>query len=142
MIVAHILNQKGREVATIEPQQTLTAAVSVLSGRKVGALVVAGSDLKIQGIISERDVVKMLGRTGPGCLNDAVSKHMTAKVVTCAGDDTIDEVMRRMTEGRFRHMPVERDGKLDGIISIGDVVKARLQQLAQESEALRAYING
>ncbi|HRK23588.1 MAG TPA: CBS domain-containing protein [Beijerinckiaceae bacterium] len=142
MIVAHILNQKGREVATVEPGQPVSDVVSVLGTRSYGALVVSGSDRRIQGIISERDVVKLLARSGAGALSEPVSKHMTAKVVTCAADDTIDQVMQAMTKGRFRHMPVEHDGKLNGIISIGDVVKARLEQLANESEALRAYING
>lgn len=141
MIVAHILNQKGRDVATIEPQKTLSDAVAILGSRKFGALVVAGSDRKIQGIISERDVVKVLARSGPGALGDLISQHMTTTVITCAGDDTIDHVMQEMTKGRFRHMPVEHDGKLNGIISIGDVVKARLEQLATEAQALRDYIN-
>jgi CBS domain-containing protein len=140
MIVAHILSAKGRDVATIEPSSSVSDAVSILGLRKIGALVVAGSDRRIQGIISERDVVKVLARSGVAALNDPVSAHMTSKVVTCTGGDTIDQVMEMMTSGRFRHMPVEESGALAGIVSIGDIVKARLEQMAQESNALRQYI--
>lgn len=142
MIVAHILNQKGRDVATITPDKTLGDVVLVLGNRKIGALVVTDVDRRIIGIISERDVVKVLARAGAGALNDPVSTHMTAKVISCGADDSIDSVMQEMTKGRFRHMPVEHEGKLNGIISIGDVVKFRLEQLAAESQALREYING
>lgn len=141
MIVSHILDQKGRDVATIAPGASMSEVVSVLGTRRFGALVVAGADRKIAGIVSERDVVKVLAREGAGILNDPVSKHMTAKVITCAPDDTIEMVMQAMTNGRFRHMPVSRGGVLDGIISIGDVVKARIEQMAQESQALREYIH-
>ncbi len=142
MIVAHILNQKGRDVATISPDKTLGDVVAALGSRKIGALVVAESDRRILGIVSERDVVKVLAKSGAAALAEPVVSHMTAKVVSCAPDDSIDMVMQEMTKGRFRHMPVEHEGKLSGIISIGDVVKFRLDQLAAESQALRDYING
>lgn len=141
MIVSHILDQKGREVATISPAATMADVVNALGTRRFGALVVADADRKIAGIVSERDVVKVLARDGAGILNDPVSRHMTAKVITCAADDTIESVMQAMTNGRFRHMPVARGDILDGIISIGDVVKARIEQMANESQALREYIN-
>ena len=141
MIVSHILGQKGRDVATVSAEASVTDAVQILGARKVGALVVANPGRDILGIISERDVVKLIARLGVAALGEPVSKHMTAKVVTCAPDDTINTVMERMTAGRFRHMPVEEGGKLAGIISIGDVVKARLDQMANESQALREYIN-
>lgn len=141
MIVAHILSQKGRDVATIEPAKTMTDAVAVLGKSKLGALVVSEADGKILGIISERDIVKVLARDGAGALADPVAKHMTKAVVTCAADDTIDLVMQAMTKGRFRHMPVADNGILGGIISIGDVVKARIDEMASESQALREYIN-
>lgn len=140
MIVSHILAGKGRDVATINPTDSLNDAVQILGTRKIGALVVADSVQNILGIISERDVVKVLARSGTGALNEPVSQHMTAKVVTCAAEDTIDMVMEAMTAGRFRHMPVSDEGKLTGIVSIGDVVKARLDEMAQESQALREYI--
>ena len=141
MIVSHILGQKGRDVATVSAEASVTDAVQILGARKVGALVVANPGRDILGIISERDVVKLIARLGVAALGEPVSKHMTAKGVTCAPDDTINTVMERMTAGRFRHMPVEEGGKLAGIISIGDVVKARLDQMANESQALREYIN-
>ena len=141
MIVAHILNQKGRDVATIQPDKTMADVVAILGKRKFGALVVAEADGRILGIVSERDVVKVLARDGAGALGDKVAKHMTSQVVTCAADDTIDLVMQAMTKGRFRHMPVAEAGKLGGIISIGDVVKARIDEMASESQALREYIN-
>ncbi|MCA0422703.1 MAG: CBS domain-containing protein [Proteobacteria bacterium] len=141
MIVSHILDQKGRDVATIAPASTMADVVAVLGTRRFGALVVAEADKKILGIVSERDVVKVLAREGAGILQDPVSKHMTSKVITCAADDTIETVMQAMTNGRFRHMPVARGHILDGIISIGDVVKARIEQMASESQALREYIN-
>ena len=141
MIVSHILAGKGRDVATVAPDSSIADAIQVLGTRKIGALVVAGPDKSIAGILSERDIVKVLARSGTGVLSEPVSQHMTAKVVTCAPDDTIVGVMGSMTSGRFRHMPVEEGGKLAGIISIGDVVKARLDQMAQESAALREYIN-
>lgn len=141
MIVSHILDQKGRDVATIAPGKTMADLVAILGSRRYGALVVAEADGNILGIVSERDVVKVLARDGAGALNDPVSKHMTTKVITCTATDTIEVVMQSMTNGRFRHMPVSTNGKLDGIISIGDVVKARIEQMAQESQALREYIN-
>lgn len=140
MIVSHILEAKGHEVATISPDATVSDAVQVLGTRRIGALVVTDDGRKILGIISERDVVKHLAQSGASALNDAVSKHMTAKVVTCERNDPILAVVEQMTVGRFRHMPVADEGKLVGIVSIGDVVKARLEQMARESEALREYI--
>lgn len=140
MIVSHILNQKGRDVATTRPHLTMADVVRHLSDRKIGALVVTGADGAVLGIVSERDVVKALAMGGAAALGDPLSRYMTAKVVTCAPEDHIDTVMESMTAGKFRHMPVEADGKLAGIISIGDVVKARIEQMASESQALRDYI--
>lgn len=140
MIVSHILGQKGRDVATTRPHLTMNDVVRHLGERRIGALVVTGADGAILGIVSERDVVKAVARGGAGALDDAVSRHMTAKVITCAPDDHIDTVLEAMTAGKFRHMPVEIDGHLAGIISIGDVVKARIEQMASESQALRNYI--
>jgi len=141
MIVSHILVQKGRDVATVSGEASVADAIQILGARKVGALVVSNPGRDILGIISERDVVKLIARAGVAALGEPVSRHMTAKVIACAEEDTIGTVMERMTAGRFRHMPVETDGKLAGIISIGDVVKARLEQMASESQALREYIS-
>ena len=140
MIVSHILAQKGRDVATVSAEASVTDAVQILGARKVGALVVSNPGRDILGIISERDVVKLIARAGVGALGEPVSRHMTAKVISCAPDDTIGTVMERMTAGRFRHMPVEEGGKLAGIISIGDVVKHRVAEIEADAKALRDYI--
>ncbi len=140
MTVNDILSRKGIDVLTIEPTATLAAAVKIMSERRIGALVVTGAGSRIVGIVSERDVVRMLGEKGADVLALPISEAMTRKVVTCATGDTIAEIMERMTAGKFRHVPVVEQGRLGGIVSIGDVVKARLGELEQEHEALRDYI--
>jgi CBS domain-containing protein len=140
MTVNDILLHKGSEVFTIEPVATVAAAVRMLSERRVGALVVTGADLHIVGIISERDIVRVLEENGPVVLSAHVSEIMTRRVVTCDRHETIAEIMGRMTSGKFRHVPVVEQGRLAGIVSIGDVVKARLSELEQEHDALREYI--
>jgi len=139
MTVSRILSTKGREVVTIQPHRTLSEAARVLGERKIGAVVVTGADGQVLGILSERDIVRALVR-GADALQDAVSAHMTAEVITCAPDMLIVDVMEEMTTGRFRHMPVVERGRLSGIISIGDVVKHRLNEMQHETEALRDYI--
>lgn len=138
--VAAILSSKGRSVITISPQRTLHEAVDVLSSRGVGALVVTGVDGAVLGILSERDVVRVLGKEGTRVLDNTVSRIMTARVKTCTPFDTIDDVMEMMTAGRFRHVPVMEDGRLSGIVSIGDVVKHRLAAFETEHRAMRDYI--
>ncbi|MBB3808452.1 CBS domain-containing protein [Pseudochelatococcus contaminans] len=138
--VAAILASKGRSVITISPQRSLHEAVDVLSTRGVGALVVTGVDGAVLGILSERDVVRVLGSDGVRALDNTVSRIMTSRVKTCTPYDTIDELMAMMTEGRFRHVPVIADGKLAGIVSIGDVVKWRLAEFETEHQAMREYI--
>jgi CBS domain-containing protein len=140
MTVQSILSKKGTEVVTIEPTATLAAAVQALSQRRIGALVVTGADRRIVGIISERDIVRVLGEQGTAVLQAPVSETMTRKVVTCTQSETIPEIMERMTSGKFRHVPVAEQGRLIGIVSIGDVVKARLGELEREHDALRDYI--
>jgi CBS domain-containing protein len=145
MLVHQILRAKGHHrdaVLTIGPEHSVTEAVAVMSEKRVGALVVAGAGGRVVGILSERDVVRELGRRGDACLKDKVSAMMTADIVTCAPDDLADQVLARMTAGRFRHMPVMRDGRMIGLISIGDVVKARLDELSMEKEALKGMIMG
>jgi CBS domain-containing protein len=139
MIVAHILASKGRDVATTTADKTISAVVAELSARKIGALVVVERG-RVVGIVSERDIVKAIGLRGAGILDDAVSSIMTRDVVTCGESDTINGVMSRMTRRRFRHMPVVEDGDLVGIISIGDVVKARIEEVEHEADELRTYI--
>jgi CBS domain-containing protein len=138
--VNDILSQKGTQVHTIEPTATLATAVQMLAQRRVGALVVTGADSRIVGIISERDVVRVLDQQGNAVLGAPVAEVMTRKVVTCARNETIAEIMERMTGGKFRHVPVVDQGRLAGIVSIGDVVKARLSELEHEHDALRDYI--
>jgi len=140
MNVKHILSIKGHDVLTIEPAATLAAAVKMLAERRVGALVVTGAGGRIAGIISERDIVRALGENGTAVLSSPVSETMTRKVATCEENDTIVEIMEQMTAGKFRHVPVEDHGRVVGIVSIGDVVKARLGELQQEQDALRDYI--
>lgn len=140
MTVNDILSQKGNQVLTIEPTATLAAAAQMLAQRRIGALVVTGADDRIVGIISERDIVRMLGEKGTAVLGAPLAEAMTRKVVTCARNETIAEIMERMTGGKFRHVPVVEHGRLVGIVSIGDVVKARLGELEYEQDALREYI--
>ena len=140
MTVQAILAHKGSDVVTTEPTATLGDAVHLLNTRRIGALVVTGADRRIVGILSERDIVRTLGERGPAALDDNVGAVMTRKVMTCTEADTIASLMERMTQGKFRHLPVVEQGKLVGVISIGDVVKARLHEMEQESNALKDYI--
>jgi CBS domain-containing protein len=140
MTVKSILSAKGDEVVTIEPNASLTAAVKRLVERNIGALVVTGADSRVVGILSERDIVQQLAASGTAALERPVSEAMTRKVMTCALSDTISSVMERMTQGKFRHLPVVEQSRLAGIVSIGDVVKQRLEQMEREQSALRDYI--
>ena len=140
MTVKRILSGKGNEVLTIEPTAPLAAATKLMSERRFGALVVTGADHRIVGIISERDIVRALGAGGAQVLDAPVAEVMTCKVVTCGERDTIAELMEQMTAGKFRHMPVVQQGKLIGIVSIGDVVKSHVEEIDHEAEAMRDYI--
>lgn len=140
MTVKSILEQKGHDVVTLGPDATLSEAASVLAKAKVGALVITNGDSKIIGILSERDIVRTLAKEGAAALTKPVRESMTAKVKTCTESHTINEVMEIMTSGRFRHLPVERNGLLDGIVSIGDVVKKRIESVEREAEEIRNYI--
>lgn len=139
MTVRAILDGKGHQVVTLSPDATLSAAVKTLGERRIGAaLVMNGSN--IEGILSERDVVRVIGERGPAALDEPVSAVMTRKVKTCSESDTVAEIMEAMTSGRFRHLPVVENGRLVGLISIGDVVKWRVMEYEREQEALRDYI--
>jgi CBS domain-containing protein len=140
MTVARILSEKGREVFTTQPHRTLKEVIDLLASKGVGAVVVSDASMSVLGILSERDVVRVIAQYGAAALDDPVSRHMTAKVITVTRGDTIDHVMQTMTEGRFRHVPVVEDGRLIGIISIGDVVKRHVTMLDSERQALREYI--
>jgi len=140
MTVNDILRHKGHQVITIEPTATVAAAVHTLAQHRIGALVVTGADHHIVGIISERDIVRVLHETGPAVLDTSVSEVMTRKVVTCDRHDTIADIMERMTTGKFRHVPVVEHGRVAGLVSIGDVVKVRVSQLEHEHDAMQEYI--
>lgn len=140
MTVKAILAAKGHDVYTLGPNEKLTAAIRVLSENRIGALVVTNGDRKIVGILSERDIVRCVDAHGAEALEMTVRAAMTPKVNICNEHHTVNEVMEIMTRGRFRHLPVEKDGLLDGIVSIGDVVKRRIEDVERESEEIRAYI--
>jgi CBS domain-containing protein len=140
MSVRAILDHKGRDVATIAADATLADAVRVLAEKRIGALVITGIERTVVGILSERDIVRALARHQGAALQRPVAEFMSRPVVTCTLDDTLAELMQRMTAGRFRHMPVIEHGELAGIVSIGDVVKSRVAEIERESEALKDYI--
>lgn len=140
MTVKAILSQKGSDVLTIDPAATLAAAAKLLAERRIGAVLVTGVDGRLSGILSERDIVRVLAERGADVLHDRVDRVMTRKVVTCTEAETIAAIMERMTAGKFRHLPVVDQGRLVGVVSIGDVVKYRLHEIETESQALREYI--
>src|ERR1700721_895849 len=140
MTVARILAEKGRDVFTTQPHRTLKEVIELLAEKSVGAVVVSDASLSVLGILSERDVVRVIAKDGASALDDPVSRYMTPKVITVTRDDTIDHLMHTMTTGRFRHLPVVEDGRLIGLISIGDVVKRHVNALDSERQALREYI--
>jgi CBS domain-containing protein len=140
--VSVVLERKGAEVITVAPDAPLGAAVESLSRHRIGALVVVGDDDTVRGVISERDVVRCLADHGPGCLADAVADHMTTDVITCGLDATADDLMQVMTDRRVRHIPILDGGTLAGIVSIGDVVKSRLDRLEVETQTLQQYVTG
>jgi CBS domain-containing protein len=140
MNVATILKQKGRSVTTVSPTMTLLEVAQRLAQRRIGVLVVVGASDGIEGIISERDIIRALSEAGADCLQRPVGEAMTRQVVTCRETDTLNEVMAMMTQRHFRHLPVVTDGKLVGIISIGDVVKHHVAVIEMEATAMRTYI--
>jgi CBS domain-containing protein len=143
MLVHQILKSKADAgVITIKPGTTVAAAAEILSSRRIGALIVSPDGKKPVGILSERDIVRELGRRGATCMSDNVDDLMTSKLVSCTADETNDSVLEKMTAGRFRHMPVMAGDEMVGLISIGDVVKARLSELSMEKEALEGMIMG
>ncbi|MGW4209417.1 CBS domain-containing protein [Lentzea sp. NPDC004789] len=139
MRIADVLRTKGSAVATIDPDVPITELLRALAEHNVGAIVVVGQS-GVEGIVSERDVVRRLHESGADLLSSPVSSIMTADVFTCSPSDTVDSLTVVMTERRFRHVPVMSDGQLVGIVSIGDVVKSRIGQLEQSQDQLQAYI--
>lgn len=141
MHVAGLLKSKGDDVATVTPSSTVGVVVAALAERKVGALVVSEDGRGVDGIVSERDVVRALADQGPAVLDAEVATIMTCEVRTCGLSTTVDELSTLMTEGRYRHVPVVVDGALSGIVSIGDVVKSHIRDLEQEKQTLHEYIS-
>jgi CBS domain-containing protein len=140
MTVSMILAAKGGDVITIEPTATLAAAAALLTENRIGALVIRGAGGRVAGILSERDIVHALAARGRQALDEPLGQAMTRDVVTCAPDDEINSLMERMTTGKFRHVPVVEGVRLVGIVSIGDIVKQRVDEMERESEAMRGYI--
>lgn len=140
MTVAAILNDKGRSVVTADPDTTLLEIARVLAEERIGCIVLLDGEDKVVGIVSERDIVLTLASQGPKCLEEPVSSCMTTDVVTCLESDTLDRVMAQMTSRRFRHIPVVENGRLVGLISIGDLVKQKLAKAEMEAAAMRDYI--
>jgi len=138
--VKSILDEKGRDVVTLPSSANLSEAAKVLAERRIGAAVICNDKNAIKGILSERDIVRAIARDGAEALALPVSRVMTTKVKVCSEAHTINDVMEIMTNGRFRHVPVEKDGKLAGIISIGDVVKRRIENAVREVEEIKTYI--
>lgn len=140
MRIADVLKRKGDLVVTIGPDEKVATLLATLAQYRVGALVVSRGDGSVDGIVSERDVVRRLHAEGSALLEMTIGSIMTQDVQTCSPQDTVEDLMTSMTEGRFRHVPVVVDGRLVGIVSIGDVVKSRLDDLQAERDQLAAYI--
>src|SRR3982075_2607337 len=139
MTVRSILDTKGHQILSVEPDAKLSAAVKLLGERKIGAVLVMNQG-RLEGILSERDIVRVLGERGASVLDEAAGAVMTRKVISCRQSDTVAAIMEMMTLGKFRHLPVLEDGKVVGLISIGDIVKSRVREFEMEQEALREYI--
>jgi CBS domain-containing protein len=142
MHVKAILDEKGRNVLTIRPDATLQDAARTLHENRIGALVVLGVNQQIKGILSERDIINAVARHGSDALGRTVSTIMTSNVHRCTEDTTLDALMSLMSEKRCRHIPVEVNGKLAGMVSIGDVVKSRIREIEFEAQEIKAYIAG
>jgi CBS domain-containing protein len=140
MNVKAILAAKGGDIFSIEPAADLAAAAKLLSTHRIGAVIIRGAGGRLAGILSERDIVRAVSEHGIDALSVSVSQMMTRNVTTCGENDSIADLMERMTAGKFRHMPVLRDGQLIGVVSIGDVVQQRVEAIEQDADALRDYI--
>ena len=130
----------GGDIVCIEPTADLSAAAKTLASHRIGAVVIRGAGGRLAGILSERDIVRALAKHGAAALDLPVGQVMTREVETCGEDETVAGIMERMTAGKFRHMPVISNGKLVGLVSIGDVVKERVEEIERETEAMRDYI--
>jgi len=141
MLIAHVLREKGSQVHTLPVESSLERAARELDERKIGALVVVDSDGRTAGVISERDIVRVIARTGADALGSPVSAAMSRSVITAQPHESIDECLARMTDRRIRHLPVVESGRLVGVVSIGDLVKNRIAAVEAEAAAMQAYIS-
>ena len=140
MLITQLLNAKGRQVFTASPEDTLSAIAALLYSRKVGAFVVSDKIGRVVGIVSERDIVRAIAQQGPECLSRPVSEIMTRDVISAGTDETVEILLERMTDRRIRHLPVMEGARLVGIVSIGDLVKAKITAVEHEAQTLKAYI--
>jgi CBS domain-containing protein len=140
MLVSHILDEKGHDVVVVQPDATLVEASMVLNKNRIGALLVLDRSNALKGIISERDIVRALADGGSNAVALTVAACMTKDIATCTENTTIEEIMETMTRYRFRHMPVVKNGRVTGIVSIGDIVKTRIAETIDEAQALKKYI--
>ena len=140
MHVERILALKGNDVISVATNETIGVAANILSETRIGAILVRDDDGFVRGVLSERDIVRGLADMGPRCLETGVAELMTRDVVFCGPEDDIDTIMAIMTNRRIRHLPVMQDNQLLGIISIGDVVKIRIEEIKSEADAMRQYI--
>jgi len=140
MTVSIILAGKGREVVSIEPNASLASAIALLAEKRIGAVLILGAGRRVAGILSERDILRALAERGAAALEEPVNRTMTRKVSTCTESETVAAIMERMSDGKFRHVPVVDQGEVVGIVSIGDVVKYRLHEMERDSAAMRDYI--
>jgi CBS domain-containing protein len=140
MTIARILQHKGGTIMGVSPDQSLQEAAAILTEKRVGALVVLDSDGRLHGILSERDIVRLCAQTGAAAMMAKVADAMTKEVLTAAPKDKVDSALARMTDRRIRHLPVLEGQKLVGVVSIGDLVKAKIDEARQEADAMRAYI--
>ena len=142
MSISEVLQAKGNDVITVAESALLSEAADVLSKNRIGAVVILDAEGTVAGILSERDIVREVGKRGGAVLSESVDSMMTTTIVTCQKGDGADDVLQKMTDGRFRHMPVMEGDEMVGLITLGDVVKARLSQLAMEKQALEGMIMG
>jgi CBS domain-containing protein len=140
MTIARILAAKGRHVSTIQPDRTLAEASQLLTSKNIGSVVVTDADGAVIGILSERDIVRAIAQSGAGALDEPVSNHMTAPVITTNEHECANAALGKMTNERFRHLPVIENGRLAGLVSIGDLVKYRLAEMERQHEELKEYI--
>ncbi|MEX6633688.1 CBS domain-containing protein [Hyphococcus lacteus] len=140
MKVEQILQLKGTDIYSVEPDAKIAEAVTILNEKNIGAVLVREQNGNVVGILSERDIVRRLGSRGAEALSMGVSECMTSNIYTCSVDASVDELMGMMTEKRIRHLPVTRDGNIVGVVSIGDVVKRKIEEAEQEAAALKEYI--